>query len=852
MKKKHLNFKYLTMAGYNLFMFNLKAKVRKILVLSVMFFVSVVFAAAQQNLRAVDDYAITGPMQKVRVNVLANDTVTCSAYTLNIISNLNPATQGIATVTTDGFIDFDPALPCRNTTVTIVYGLTCNNVQVTANLTVDVTKYNLPVNIIDETLECYEIMPTGVTFSPGLKYVGKSVKNEYQDVDRLDGFSMSLVGDLNGDHKPEIIAMGITSLLDGWEATGTAIIILNGQTGAEIYRYNLSNLGGSYKLRYYPRHNSVSKLAIADLDRNGIGDIIIAETGSGGRVHRIEPVFTGTTITGMTKKWTGWTGNESNIASFKSPITGKDENTYGSPLPYIADINADGIPEVIVYNKIYNGVTGELVCTLQTLNDFDYPPQRPNNSSDISTRNTIISDYAYVGRRPGSEDDDHVPCMVIADIDGNGILDIIAGSKVYIMKDNNGKPALDSIIHGPSSITAQKGTGTSETTTYVADGFTAVADIDLDGNLDVIVLAPAESGLNSTTEQVLYVWDPLNSPATPKAATYLYTDAVTGGTMSHPFVGDINGALDDYAGTKRLPEICFNGGRFYTTPTILYPSSKIAFHPLSNTALSSAEANNGFNSSSSSSIRGHIIGFTYHANPNGSTPLHQRLKLCWAMEHGDESSCTGITMFDFDNDNIKELCYRDESSLRVISPARKIYIPNTEKESSTGAIRFKYTGIDSWTGFEAPVIADVNMDGSADIVTLVSKTSSASKGFVHVFEHKSGSDPWAPCPPVWNQGIYFPLLINEDLTVPARPQSMLTSYQDVNGNTIYPYNGQWIQQPIVRDGQNFVPVVRHPDAVLQDVRVKFVSGTETEVTFDIFNKGTATLSASTPISFYNG
>jgi hypothetical protein len=511
-------------------------------------------------------------------------------------------------------------------------------------------------------------------------------------------------------------------------------------------------------------------------------------------------------------------------------------------------LNGDNIPEVIVYNKIFNGRTGELVCTLETLDNFGFPTR--------SNVNTIERNYAYVGRRPGAAwKDDHIPCMAIADINKDGILDIIAGSKVYIMKDNGGKPALNYIIYGPSEITTQKGTGGNSISTCVTDGFTAVADIDLDGNLDVIVLAPAVNGLNTNTDNILYVWDPLNNPASAKAAMYLHTESYSG-TMSFPFVGDINGRKDDYTGSKQLPEICFNTGRFYTSHN---NASQIALHPLSRaglySAVNNASSQYGFNYGQNRDVRGHIVGFTYHANPNGTTPLHERLKLAWAMEHGDESSCTGITMFDFDNDNIKELCYRDENSVRVISPARQTYIANSETSSSSGAIRFKQSDIKSYTGFEAPVIADVDKDGSADIVTLVypsRESNGLSKGYIYVFEHASGYDKWAPCPSVWNQTIYFPLQINENLTVPARTQSMLTPYIDGNGNTIYPYNGQWIQQPIVSEGKNYVPVVRKPDADLHNMTIKVNNSSYSTVTLTISNRGSASINAQTPICFYNG
>jgi uncharacterized repeat protein (TIGR02543 family)/uncharacterized repeat protein (TIGR01451 family) len=77
----------------------------------------------------------------------------------------------------------------------------------------------------------------------------------------------------------------------------------------------------------------------------------------------------------------------------------------------------------------------------------------------------------------------------------------------------------------------------------------------------------------------------------------------------------------------------------------------------------------------------------------------------------------------------------------------------------------------------------------------------------------------------------------------------------VEGNDtvlIRPYNGSWVQQPIVKEGELYEPVVRLPEAQLLDMTVNVVSLTQTQVTLTITNKGSATIAASAPITFYNG
>ncbi|MDR2562816.1 MAG: VCBS repeat-containing protein [Prevotellaceae bacterium] len=821
-----------------------------------------------QSFVAVDDEETTGPRQMVIVNVMMNDLVPCATDMVEILTSLNPSI-GKAVAVKGGCIEFTPGPDSRESDVAIVYGVRCGSTRVTATLTVHVSKYNNPANLTPPDITCFEEMKQSVAFAPSLKYVASSSD--------LDGFSMPLVGDLNGDGKPEIVALGLSSggtalnetdILGGLGAEAGYIVIYNGQTGSELAKWSLPS---SFKLRYEPRHNSVSKLAMADVDNDGLVEIFVTYTN--GYIYCLKPIYDASGLPSSYRiVWSKTTAAD----GFKSPVVGTGPINFGSPIPYIADINADGTPELIIYNKIYNARTGNLDCTLETLNEFTFTT---SDITNVSGASSIHRKYAFVGRRPGAFwNESDIPCMAIVDINGDGFLDIVAGSKVYLMKDDMGKPALDKIIYGPQTITAQRGTGSATTTTRVNDGFTAVADIDGNDTLDVIVMAPAESSIGGDSELILYVWEPMkapgndiNTPVDAKAATYLYVRTGTG-AISTPFVGDVNGRKDDITGTKRLPEICYTTGVFQTNNLLC---SKIAPHPLSTdfTLDSKGFINNaGFNNSPSPAVQGHIVAFTYHGD--SSTPIHQRLKLSWAMEHQDQSGCTGITMFDFDNDGANELCYRDEITLRVISPAGKDPISNQQKHylansyisdpKNIGAsiIRFRQPGVRSYTAYEPPLVIDANRDGSADIVSLgldktfdVNNTSRAhhSRGYVYVFQHAPGTAKWAPAPSVWNQAYYSPLLINEDMTVPAKPQSMLTKYYSpFTGDSIQPYNGHWIQHAIVKAGNDFRPIIRKPNAMISDMKVAVKQNLSTEITLVIANSGEASISANAHITFYDG
>ncbi|MDR1594350.1 MAG: right-handed parallel beta-helix repeat-containing protein, partial [Prevotellaceae bacterium] len=831
------------------------------------------YAGAQVSLQANNDEMWTGPFEKVRKNIIKNDVIPGDTYDWTIVTASLPNPAKGVFVKDGNFLVFTPNASCKNENVSIEYKLVSGMETSTATVTIHVSELNSPVNMIYPDAECVSPMTGVVEFTPSLKFT--------TDDDHNDGFSTPLIGDLNGDGKPEIVALGVD---EGGAvlAYGRYIKIYDGQTGAQLINFDLQGLGGDYAstsqffLRSVPYHNAPSNLAIADLDRDGIGEIVVCETGSNGRVYALKPTLNSTTKAFispyLSKIWDA-------SVSFKAPLTTTWDGGYGRPMPYIADLNGDGIPEVIVYNKIYNGQNGKLLMAWNgaassstassIVSGTGLLVYRDASPFTESTDATDIRNRAMTGRRPANSSyaDDYVAVSSIVDIDGDGTQEIITGNRIYKIQINNlNDHTLNTYttIEGPVSVTLPVSTSKSTTETYyLHDGFTRVADIDGDGYLDIVVTTFVDGSLNPTI--LVYVWDP-RFPAVVKAALTYWGDGGDG-NYGIPFIGDINGKNDGWTGsayTKKLPEICIISGSVYINRVEDNSGrSGIKFHGLSdgqlrqgvnfdnnNTSASDRRFNRRINSSD---YYGHIIGLTYDAS---STNIEDRLRLSWAMEHHDGSDNTGISMFDFNNDGASDLCYQDQHSLRVISPKKgNIDYVDINATAGTNASILFNEAVNSYTAFEPPVIADVNLDGSADIVVVHSSSSTCSRGKIRVYEHASGTPMWAPCPPVWNQGMYDPLQINENLTVPALPQSMLTPYKDKDDNTIYPYNAQWAQQPIVMLDEKYIPQVRKPDAnaVLLHMTVKVLSNpARAAISFNVFNGGSATINANTPVSFYDG
>jgi hypothetical protein len=839
-------------------------------------FVAAVSVAEAQKLKAVDDILRTGPLQTMRKNIIRNDTIKGGSYSWRIISSSMPGC-GTAVVSGDHLV-FTPSINCRNISFDIKYELTSRNIKDTATIHIIVADFNRPVNIIDPDVECAENMQEGITFGIRQKYM---IEPKASTGDWIDGMVAPLVGDLNGDGKPEIVIMGNTG--DNGASAYTYmryINIYNGQTGDRICHYNFVAAGDAPEMSMGGNwHRPPSSLALADVDNDGISEIIFCHS-LNGNVIAFKPNFSTNPVT-LHKKWDGKTNNGVKV-NYKSPITSTNDDIYGYPHPYVADLNADGIPEVIVYNKIFNGSNGRLLMAWQA----DAPKSSPKNSDYTSssglkeqhpsgspvtyTNATDIKNVAMTGRRPASTNDAdrYLAVPAIVDIDGDGQQEIITGNRIHKFKFNSlVDHTLNTYytIEGPQSVSVTESNG--NTRYWLSDGFTRVADVDGDGQLDIIVACFGNSGAGGNVKIIVYVWD-MDNLNYVKACVSFRSNGDGFSNFSIPFIGDINGKIDGYdhqstSWTKKLPEICILAGSiFIDRDNNQFDRTGVMFHPKTdgtirrgvgmdnnNTSANNRRFNRSY-STTAGNISGHIIGLTWD---NSSSAVEQRLKLSWAMEHDDVSANTGITLFDFNNDNAADLCYRGARTLRVISPAKsgKDYVELSENELSPNtSIMFKTT-VYSATAFEYPVIADVNMDGSADIVVTNSGVDSrdASRGWIEVYEYSG--QRWAPCPPVWNQGMYDPTQIREDMKINARPTSILTTYTK-NGDLIRPYNGSWMQAPIVKEGADFVPVVRMPDAAIVDMKVVANGGTSATVTLTIRNDGSATINEQMPIAFYNG
>jgi hypothetical protein len=287
----------------------------------------------------------------------------------------------------------------------------------------------------------------------------------------------------------------------------------------------------------------------------------------------------------------------------------------------------------------------------------------------------------------------------------------------------------------------------------IADGHTQAVDLDLDGYTDVVVSKTHTAGGSSTS--YIYVWSYRKKGI---IASVSFPSGTAAGGKGIPFIGDING--DGY-------------------PDILVLAQKIWAYGYNGTATLVSLWGNG-------------------------------------IDHTDESYGTGMTLFDFNQDGIQEIVYRDQDVLRIINGSGKHH----ETGLPAGPYNLFSTPCYSATLGEYPIVIDVDKDNSAEIVVtgsvLPSNGGGRNNGSIFIIR-PPGPTHWAPTRRVWNQFGYNSVNVNEDLTIPRCQLNPATVFPGANGSIgdsddLRPYNGYLMQQTTLHASGK--PVWITPDAEL--------------------------------------
>ena len=326
----------------------------------------------------------------------------------------------------------------------------------------------------------------------------------------------------------------------------------------------------------------------------------------------------------------------------------------------------------------------------------------------------------------------------------------------------------------------------------VNDGHASIADLNNDGHVDVVVSLVQNT--SNTYYSVLYGWDVYNNKI-------LFREHYLSASRSVPFIGDIDGAPD------KRPEIItlFNINlRAYKLPATFGPSSG--------------------------------------------------LSLFWDITVDEASGRTGITLFDFNQDDIAELVYRDQVDLRIINGSLKHHLTGAALTAPYNLNTFTSLSATTW---EYPVIADVDNDEMAEIVVAGGRTEGVdARMSIYKSDIAGGAQPWAPSRKVWNQYAYNAVNVNEDLTIPKyqlNPASTFPGEDGTFGTTddVNPYNNFLQQQTMLSKNGNPLWITPNGQIAKKPVFNYDVNADSMTITVEVYNAGDAPFQSPFYITVYH-
>jgi len=468
---------------------------------------------------------------------------------------------------------------------------------------------------------------------------------------------------------------------------------------------------------------------VADINADCIPEIIMAGNTNYSASPRITSGITVVnSVTGAT------------ITSFPTALY-----SWSVPLSYaIADVDNDGTVEIVIAaaNSNSNPVAQRhrLICydfngTIQwisnatygtsTDNQFDGSPSfadfNQDGNPEVYVHNEIFN--AQTGQKLVSGGNDGIGQMGILP----NIFEICHVSAADLDNNPNDLELAAGFTVYQVNITNTTGiAGNSMTPINILvdgqyrDGLTTFGDINLDNKLDIIV---ATSGTETTSRLYVYTLDNSNNPqliaktAIPRGTTTQYS-YFTG----PPYVGDIDG--------NGIPTICLTRNNL-------------------------------------------LLAYSY----NGTLTLQNK----WQFNTIDDSGCTGLTSFDFDQDGIQEIVFRDEQNMKIINGNGNV--PTILSVSPCSSLTIN----------DMPVVADIDNTGTSKICVTCGTPGSAK---LRVYS-SNVAQQWAPSRKIWNQFGYSVTNINDDATVPQYQQNNAT-FQ--NGQR----NNYFIQSSLLDSVGNFI------------------------------------------------
>jgi hypothetical protein len=410
------------------------------------------------------------------------------------------------------------------------------------------------------------------------------------------------------------------------------------------------------------------------------------------------------------------------------------QHTRGGAQPSIADLNADGRPEVIIGNVVLDGLTGK------GPGDVDLPAEAlawdgRDLEATMPGANLGIGNNAFLG-----------PASTVADLDRDGLQEVIAGNTVYNYDGS------ERWTYEYTTINSSCG-GSLD-----CDGYNAVGNFDDDDEGEVVIIRLGELFiLNHDGSAVSGIPLPIRIPGAPgDVAAPTYAPAAY--VPSEP--------LYDEDGDLLPPERILCGG------DLQLPAYDVAGNPIlsegSQVVVRTSGANesgpptvadfdgDGFAEIGTASSTAYVVfdfQCTGDPRPAGCDRDHEWVR--WMVENDDCSSrVTGSSVFDFEGDGSAEVVYADETSFRIFN-------------GSDGTILYEDTTHSSNTRVEMPIVVDVDNDGKSEVV-IPEPNTRADRGGIEIWEDSDNN--WVRTRRIWNQHAYSVTNVTEDGQIPRVPE----------------------------------------------------------------------------------
>lgn len=414
--------------------------------------------------------------------------------------------------------------------------------------------------------------------------------------------------------------------------------------------------------------------------------------------------------------------------------------------PSVMDLNSDGLPEII-YATYSNANVGNVLRAV---------------SGDGTELWSVTRSDGFRANWAGQ--------TAVGDIDNDGHPEIVAIETGRSFGHNTDSPWLVALEHDGrikwKSPRIWGGAGT---------GAPALADIDADGNVEIIIGGSVLNGADGTLRWEGHEGGGSGRGSAGFGGVSIAADIdldgqqeILAGKTAYDTDGSVLWELDGSDGFNAVGN--FDSDLY---PEIVFVSNgtvRILNHDGSEFLASVSIPGGGRGGPPT------VADFDNDGEPEFSTAGANQYvvfetdgTVLWQATTQDVSSnITGSSVFDFDGNGTAEVVYGDERHLRIYN-------------GTDGEVLFEFERSSS-TGVELPVVADVDGDGATEIVFGSGKDSRFPTNGVESGLIVLGNADWVPTRPIWNQHSYHITNINDDGTIPHQELNAWEIYNNYRRN----------------------------------------------------------------------